>query len=137
MLLLMERMMLTYLQIYMQGILIIDVLRIYVGPFPGKICWIYKLGKNLLATGGVLLINFMVIIRVNIYFLILQIVQITKWKYFFGTGTEHNAQWDKALINGGNDLLGCYIFWYLKYLHFYSFRVSLISIGLGLCITPR
>ena len=78
MLLLMERMMLTYLQIYMQGILIIDVLRIYVGPFPGKICWIYKLGKNLLATGGVLLINFMVIIRVNIYFLILQIVQITK-----------------------------------------------------------
>ena len=60
-----ERMMLLHLQIFIQGILGIDFFRIYFGPLPSQICWMYKFWKNLATTGGVLCLDFLVIIRVS------------------------------------------------------------------------
>ena len=66
-----DRMCLLYFAIYFYMAFVVDFIRIYSGPLPYEICWIYKFAKSWAAHGAMIVLMTMTTARVsnfNIFF---------------------------------------------------------------------
>ena len=59
-----DKMTVVYMAMYFYVAFSMDCIRIYSGPLPAEICWIYKLAKNWAAHGGMVLLMTMTVVRV-------------------------------------------------------------------------